>query len=67
MAQIVIEKLTRAHNRASFSCGKSVLDDYLQKSAREHADKNISLTWVARREAEPAHILGPVTTSLSRG
>ena len=42
-----IEALTPDHDRRSFSCGVDVLDEYLRRFARQHADANISRTYVA--------------------
>jgi len=44
---IVIEALTAAHNRRAFSCGVEALDQYLKRYARQHADTNVSRTYVA--------------------
>ena len=42
-----IEALTAAHDRRSFSCGVEALDQYLKRYARQHADTNVSRTFVA--------------------
>ncbi|MEQ1530009.1 MAG: GNAT family N-acetyltransferase [Methylococcales bacterium] len=42
-----IEQLNRAHNRRQFNCGDSALNHYLQRYARQHADANISRSYVA--------------------
>ena len=46
---IRIEALNSAHNRRRFSCGDPLLDDYLQRFARQHAASNVSRTYVASR------------------
>lgn len=44
---ISIEALASTHDRRTFSCGVSALDEYLRRFARQHADANISRTYVA--------------------
>ena len=42
-----IEALTKNHDRRSFTCGVDALDVYLKRFARQHAEVNISRTYVA--------------------
>ena len=42
-----IEPLAKNHDRRAFSCGVEALDLYLRRFARQHADANISRTYVA--------------------
>jgi GNAT superfamily N-acetyltransferase len=42
-----IEPLAKSHARRAFSCGVEALDLYLRRFARQHADANISRTYVA--------------------
>ena len=42
-----IEPLTAKHERRGFACGFAALDDYLRRFARQHADTNISRSYVA--------------------
>jgi len=42
-----IEPLATKHDRRAFSCGVGALDEYLQRFARQHADANVSRTYVA--------------------
>jgi GNAT superfamily N-acetyltransferase len=42
-----IEALQNIHDRQRFDCGDSALNDYLRRYARQHADANISRTYVA--------------------
>ena len=42
-----ITPLTPAHDRRNFSCGAEALDVYLRRFARQHAEANISRTYVA--------------------
>ncbi len=57
-----VEPLNRTHDRAAFDCGKPPLNEYLQRQARQHADKNFSKTWVVTSDGRT--ILGYVTLSL---
>jgi len=57
-----IEALTVAHNRRDFSCGAEPLDVYLQRFARQHADANVSRTYVA---ADGTAILGFYSLAMS--
>jgi len=49
---VSIEPLASNHDRRAFSCGAAVLDEYLRRFARQHADANISRTYVAVNNAE---------------
>lgn len=42
-----IESLQNKHDRRRFDCSDSTLNDYLRRYARQHADANISRTYVA--------------------
>lgn len=42
-----IEPLAKKHDRGAFSCGVAELDEYLRRFARQHADANVSRTYVA--------------------
>ena len=44
---IRIEALAKNHKRRTFACGVEALDIYLKRFARQHADANISRTYVA--------------------
>ena len=39
--------MAKNHDRRTFSCGVEALDTYLKRFARQHADANISRTYVA--------------------
>ena len=45
-----IEPLSAVHNRRNFSCGEPALDEYLRRFARQHAESNISRSYVAAQE-----------------
>jgi GNAT superfamily N-acetyltransferase len=44
---VAIEALATRHDRRSFSCGVEALDTYLKRFARQHAQANISRSYVA--------------------
>jgi GNAT superfamily N-acetyltransferase len=48
------DTLSREHDRASFSSGVEVLDNFLKSSARQNADAGISTTIVAVRHGTTA-------------
>lgn len=50
--------LTGSHDRQGFDCGRTELNDWLQRIARQHQHKGISKTFVAIREEEPTIICG---------
>ena len=56
---------TSFHNRESFDCGKSQLNDYLKKRAGQDAKKGYSKTFVATSGVENKEILGYYCTSAS--
>lgn len=47
-----IESLQNTHDRRRFDCGDSALNEYLRRYARQHADANISRTYVASQEQQ---------------
>lgn len=55
-----IEALSRIHDRDGFCSGSEPLDLFLKRTARQHADRGISRTFVLVDEnaAEPKPILG---------
>lgn len=63
MAEIVIELLTKDHDRKSFKCKKPEYTDFLQQRARKHAEQNLSKTWVAVEQGGRA-ILAYITLSM---
>lgn len=48
--------LTGNHDRKGFDCGKSELNDWLQRIARQHQDKGLSRTFVAIVDEQPTRI-----------
>ena len=63
MSRVVVELLTKAHDRTSFDCGKQEQNDFLRQRARKHAELNFSKTWVAVQQGQ-SQILGYVTLSM---
>lgn len=61
-----IENLTKGHNRTEFDCGSDELNSYLQKTARQHADKGVAKTFVMVDDSDPADILGFFTLSFCK-
>lgn len=57
-----IELLAAKHDRRNFSCREPALDEYLRRFARQHAESNISRTYVA---AAGEQILGYYCLAMS--
>lgn len=55
-----LEPLSKAHDRQGFDCGSEPLNRFLQQTARQHAERGISKTFVLvdAESAEPKPILG---------
>jgi len=55
-----IEPLSKSHDRQGFDCGSEPLNLFLKQTARQHADRGISRTFVLVDEVagEPKPILG---------
>ncbi len=53
-----IAVLNREHNVAEFDCGTPVLNDWLQKIARQHQKNGSSSTFVLVDDEQPATLLG---------
>lgn len=58
---LIFQPLELSHDRKSFDCGVVVLNDFLQKTARQHREKGISNTFVLVDEVLPEVILGYFT------
>jgi len=48
-----IEPLAARHDRGSFDCGESALNDFLKKYARQNEERGISRTYVAVQGGKP--------------
>lgn len=55
------EPLQGQHDRKGFDCGKSALNVFLQRNARQNADRNIGVTHVAVLAAGASQILAYYT------
>jgi len=55
---IIVEEIARTHDRKSFDCGVTELNQFLMHQARQKAAKNISKTYVACQDTEPKRIVG---------
>jgi len=53
-----IELLAKSHDREAFDCGSVPLNTFLKQTARQHAERGISRTFVLVEEEEPKRILG---------
>ncbi len=55
-----LELLTKSHDRDGFDCGSEALNAFLKHTARQHADRGISRTFVLVEENAPVpkRILG---------
>ncbi len=61
MSTLYFEPLGAKHHGAGFSCGVAVLDDYLQRQARQDVKRLAAAVFVMVDEAEPARIMGYYT------
>src|SRR5258708_32153504 len=52
------EAIARHHDRRSFDCGESALNDYLARYARQNHDSGAAKTFVAVAPTHPDSILG---------
>lgn len=57
--------LTGRHDRQGFDCGRTELNGWLQKMARQHQEKGLSKTFVAVLEEAPAVICGYYALTLT--
>lgn len=54
---MVIKALNKTHDRNGFNCGNTDLNNFLRKTARQAADKNLSRTFVLT-DGEDPRVLG---------
>ncbi|MES9882022.1 MAG: N-acetyltransferase [Sedimenticola sp.] len=59
-----IEHLSKNHDRKGFDCGDQKLNEFLQKTARQHANREISRTFVLIDGDSPKTILGYYTLTV---
>ncbi|WPL22534.1 hypothetical protein [Thiorhodovibrio frisius] len=62
---MLIQPLTGQHDRRAFDCGRSELNDWLVKIARQHQDKGLSKTSVVVQETAPSVSLGYYALTLT--
>src|SRR5262245_33479151 len=60
MAEWVIERLARAHDRSEFSCGKPALDTFIRTLVSQYEKRRLGRTWVAT-ETGQARVAGYYT------
>lgn len=58
------EALGPGHAHADFDCGERALNEYLQKTARQHDEKGISRTFVLVNEPDPTRLIGFFTLAM---
>lgn len=56
--EIIIEEINQQHNRKTFDCGITELNQFLQQQARQKTKKHISKTYVACLDSAPSVIIG---------
>ena len=56
-----IEEITQQHNRKSFDCGVTELNQFLQQQARQKTAKHISKTYVACPDSTPTAVIAYYT------
>lgn len=62
-SDLVIEPLTRNHNRTAFNCGIESLDRYLKRQASQDIKRRVSRVFVVRGRQEKTRVLGYYTLS----
>lgn len=60
---LIFQPLIESHDRKSFDCGVPQLNEFLQKTARQHRDKGLSNTYILVDEDYPVTIVGFFTLS----
>ena len=64
MGRVVIERLSKTHDRNAFDCGVDDLNNFLKTQARKNAEQGVSVTWVAVEERQTAN-LGYLSITMS--
>lgn len=57
--------LTETHDRRAFDCGRTELNDWLVRIARQHQSKRLSKTFVLIHETAPTRICGYYALTLA--
>ena len=63
---LLFSLLSKSHDRKGFSCGNTALDTYLQKQARQDAQRGFSTVIVATEEEHPERIIAAASVVLDR-
>jgi len=58
---VIIEEITRQHDRKAFDCGIEELNRFLQQQARQKSVKHISKTYVACHDSLSINVIGYYT------
>jgi GNAT superfamily N-acetyltransferase len=58
---IIIEEIAKKHDRKTFDCGITELNQFLQQQARQKTAKHISKTYVTCHSTSPDKIIGYYT------
>ena len=56
--EIQIQPLQSHHDTEAFSCGNTALDSWFRRTAKQHARKGVSRSYVAVDLEKPHHVLG---------
>jgi hypothetical protein len=54
---VIIEEITRQHNRKIFDCGVDELNQFLQHQSRQKTAKQVSKTYLACKAVEATNII----------
>ena len=60
---LIFQYLELLHDRKAFDCGVSALNEFLQKTARQHREKGLSNTYILVDDENRADIIGYFTLS----
>ncbi len=60
---LIFQPLELLHDRRAFDCGVSALNEFLQKTARQHREKGLSNTYVLVDDENKSEIIGYFTLS----
>lgn len=60
---LIFQPLQESHDRKSFDCGVPALNEFIQKTARQHREKGLSNTYVLVNEEDLATVVGFFTLS----
>jgi len=55
---VVLESLSKSHDRAGFDCGTPELNEYFKKFALQDTRKNLSWIFVLVEDTQPSQVIG---------